>query len=397
MKQHKLLLGAALAAIFPIVVLAACADSISAGYDPPLPEASPSFVSPEGGEDVALPPPEVPMCKSYECPAPYTTCTDKPALCNTNLDTDVANCGACGNRCSTADGTPLPHALPICTKGECAVVCDSKYGDCNGEFADGCESPLENDPANCGACGTACKDGEVCWRFVCGCPPGWAQCGDGCTQLDQDTNNCGACGNACSLPDPDAGSGMGENVWPCDAGVLPPHFGPVCLESSCKIACSGGFADCNSDRCGDGCETDLANDVNNCGACGHACAPGQGCVKGKCECEDPSFTYCGGRCVDTLANPDNCGSCGHACPGGSETDWQSGYRNCIQGRCSFACSASRADCDLRLENGCEVEILVDPRNCGGCGIRCDIDGGQPCIDGQCLVKPCDTPDGGGVF
>ncbi|AKU93660.1 Tryptophan synthase alpha chain [Labilithrix luteola] len=392
MKQRKIIVAAVSAVAFPLVVLSACADSISAGYDPP-PAPGPTFVSPDAADEaIVSPPAEIAMCNSYECPAPHATCTDKPGLCNTNLDTDVANCGACGTPCAASDGEPVRHATPSCAKGECQVTCDAEFGNCNGEFEDGCEASLESDPANCGACGNACKDGEVCWRFVCGCPPGYAQCGDTCAKLDEDGKNCGACGNVCGLPDADAGAG----VWPCDAGALPPHFGPVCLSSACKIGCTDGYGDCNADRCGDGCETNLANDANNCGACGHACAPGQGCVKGKCECEDPNFTFCGGRCVDTLSHPDNCGSCGHVCPGGSSLDSHSGYRTCVQGRCSFECSASRADCDLRLENGCEVDILVDPRNCGGCGVRCDIDGGQPCIDGHCLMKPCDA-DGGVVF
>jgi hypothetical protein len=35
-------------------------------------------------------------------------------------------------------------------------------------------------------------------------------------------------------------------------------------------------------------------------------------------------------------------------------------------------------------------VSSDPRNCGACGVRCDLSIGQPCVDGACLEAPCDT-------
>src|SRR5204862_481855 len=44
----------------------------------------------------------------------------------------------------------------------------------------------------------------------------------------------------------------------------------------CALSCAAGQVECN------GTCKDLAGDVNNCGACGHACGAGQGCFNGYC-------------------------------------------------------------------------------------------------------------------
>ena len=330
------------------------------------------------------------MCVAYECPAPYATCPNKAGVCTANLKKDVDNCGACGVECKLADSTSPANATFYCGDGQCRLRCVGLFADCNGNPEDGCEVSVEGDPANCGACGNACKAGEVCWEAACGCPPGFTQCGSGCTKIESDPSNCGGCGTTCSLPSPDAGPAE----WPCGPGVLAPHQGPICAQSSCAIGCTDGHANCNDDICGDGCETNLANDPKNCGACGHACKAEEVCIDGECECSDPSLTYCG-RCVDLQRDEENCGTCGNVCPGLVEP-WKTGGPLCVLGRCTYHCAAGYADCDHRIDNGCEVDLMVDPTNCGACGVQCDLEGGQPCAAGQCLTKPCE-PDAGVVF
>ncbi|OJY18329.1 MAG: hypothetical protein BGO98_31765 [Myxococcales bacterium 68-20] len=350
--------------------------------------SGPAFTEPDAGPP---PEPDTPMCISYECPAPYATCLDKSGLCTTNLQTDLNNCGACGKKCAFPDEEIVRPGSFSCTNGECFLQCPALMGDCNGLLEDGCEAFLLT-PANCGACGIACKEGEICWKGACGCPPGYAQCGNECKQLDRDVDNCSACGSKCEPSD------VAPGAWPCGEGVLPPQFGAVCSNSSCGLGCTKGHFDCNNDMCGDGCETYVMKDPKNCGACGHACLPEQECVGGICVCEDPGHIKCPNGCIDPMSDPQNCGNCNNACPGyPGFPDGQRGFPICELGRCSFYCPPGRADCDGRIANGCEVDLMVDPLNCGGCGVHCDLENGQPCAEGRCLTKPCDVPDAGGVF
>ena len=125
------------------------------GFDPAPPP--PSFTEPDTG-----PPPQVdrPMCISYDCPAPYATCLDTPGLCTVNLDIDPNNCGACGHTCEFPEGAIEPRGSLACSGGKCFLQCEGEFGDCNGLLEDGCEASL-TDPANCGACGNACDEGQL--------------------------------------------------------------------------------------------------------------------------------------------------------------------------------------------------------------------------------------------
>jgi len=57
---------------------------------------------------------------------------------------------------------------------------------------------------------------------------------------------------------------------------------PACTAGVCSSSCAAGFADCDRDlgrgALGNGCETSLADDPQNCGACGAPCAAAAGTV-----------------------------------------------------------------------------------------------------------------------
>lgn len=380
MKKGNLAGALFAASVVAFAVLSACTDNLRAGIDvaPEVPE----FTNHDSMADAST---QVGLCNAYDCPAPYATCLDKSGLCTTNLSNDVDHCGSCDVRCPS-ESSEL-RAFFTCVDARCQMRCRANAADCDGLIDNGCEAALESDPQNCGACGTACAPGELCWRGACGCPSGRTNCNGECVRTDDDPLNCGACGNSCG------GAPASAVTWACGEGVIPEDATIGCAKGKCQTMCADGRADCNGDFCGDGCETGIA-DTPNCGACGRACKDEEVCVSGRCRSCGPGTTLCGSECVDLQSDANNCGACGNACPGlpglnGSGTSG-SGSPVCVLGRCSYECAVGYANCDGRLENGCEVDLTVDPQNCGACGKQCDLAGGQPCAGGECLTQPCDA-------
>ncbi len=92
------------------------------------------------------------------CPAPLTLCG---STC-TNVLTDPKNCGVCGNVCS------LPNGTSYCSSGLCWVEsCNFGWGDCDGVFWNGCETNLLTNVKNCGAYAVACQGGTTCYSGQC--------------------------------------------------------------------------------------------------------------------------------------------------------------------------------------------------------------------------------------
>jgi hypothetical protein len=95
---------------------------------------------------------------SSSCPSGQVFCG---GVC-TNLSSDINNCGTCGNKCAA------PNATAACTNGGCVIVaCNSGFANCNGQFADGCEVNTNSDINNCGTCGNKCAAGRSCVSGVC--------------------------------------------------------------------------------------------------------------------------------------------------------------------------------------------------------------------------------------
>lgn len=353
--------------------------------------APPSLESPpltqQGADAAAETASDAGLCAATECPSPYATCDSSRYRCDKNLDSDNDNCGACGVRCPGSNDTTVEsvlHADWRCGSGACQMSCKQGFSDCNGSPGDGCEVNTKCDPNNCGGCGIHCAAGVDCISGHCGCAHGLTQCEPPscsmydmfvCKDLSTDDANCGACGNACP-----------------PAEDLPPHTLSGCGNGECnRLKCEPGYDDCNGNIQGDGCEVKLADDPNNCGACGFKCGPGQRCSGGQCLCPGGAQLCEFGQGDDAQAfcfyvdvDPNNCGACGRRCP----TPPDGATAACRDGRCRIECAPGLADCDDDPRTGCETSTDSDPNNCGGCGIRCDIAAGQPCIRGQCALAPC---------
>ncbi len=262
------------------------------------------------------------------------------------VEDDPENCGACGRACA------LDHAAAACLAGLCRVAaCEAGFGDADGRSANGCECALQNGGVEaCNEVDDDC-DGIVDEGF----------------DLDRDVAHCGGCGQACDLF----------------------RAVPVCVEGACRVDHCADARDVDLDRLAEnGCECrrtgaevcdgqdndcdgrveegfNLDVDVNNCGACGRACATDHAtpsCVDGGCrvgQCE-PGF-------VDLNRSPDDgceCAAAGEVCNG--EDD----------------------DCDRAVDE--TFDLQNDPRNCGQCGAACVLDHATPrCAEGGCAVAACD--------
>jgi hypothetical protein len=213
---------------------------------------------------------EAGACKVAQCADGYADC-DGDAMngCEVDLQTDPQHCGTCSKAC-------MPSAdvkEPACAAGSCTVAqCTQGHTDCNGAYADGCETATATDVLNCGSCGVTCSSlnatGVSCGGGVCfpQCKAGFGSCGpkqNGCDfALTTDVKNCGSCGNACPIP---------------------PHaVSASCAAGACGVnACATGYGDCNQ-MGDDGCEVSTTSDPKNCGACNKACGPTSVCKSGAC-------------------------------------------------------------------------------------------------------------------
>lgn len=204
--------------------------------DVPSPDVPPDAASPVA--DAAADRPDAPDVPAG-CDADAGRCGDRCL----DLASDPANCGACGMSCGALPG--VAASAVRCEAGRCALTgaCLAGRGDCDGEAANGCEADLAQ-VGTCGRCGNACvapaNAYPTCDAGACGtaCLRGYADCdraaANGCeTSLTADRANCGACGTSC----PDE-----------------PNAAGVCVEGRCGFTCRAGFANC--DDLPNGCETE---------------------------------------------------------------------------------------------------------------------------------------------
>ncbi len=293
---------------------------------------------------------------------------------------DPSNCGSCGHACATGQ---------VCSAGQCATQCGGGLSLCGGTGGDGGATGLcvneQNDPNNCGGCGTVCPAGNACVAGSCSvsCPGTEINCNGKCVDPSGDDQYCGAT----------AGCGTGDAG---SAGTQCPS-GEVCNGGSCSVSCPGTEVNCNglcidpssnSQYCGAtaGCGT------GDTGGAGQSCPAGSTCSGGSCTAScAPGLTSCpvlasdGGAsvCVNEQTDPANCGGCGTTCG-----PYANGSAFCGAGHCTEVCNAGYADCSGTGTGGCTTNINSDPNNCGACGNVCPSPTGvQLCSAGVCADPP----------
>lgn len=256
-------------------------------------------------------------CKVKTCATDHLDCNgDVEDGCEVDYTSDSANCGGCASAGGRNCSEQFAHANAHCEAGECVFdACQGDWRDCEGGLADGCESNIMSDVQDCGACdrvcGTTNASATSCAAGVCvpECTGSWDTCSgseNGCTtNLATDEANCGGCGsgfvcesngttsNNCvdSSCDPKCSSGRGDcdtsryNGCETNTNTSTSHCGGCgnpcssanggtasCSSGQCSVSCGANFKNCNNENTArDGCETDVRNDPRNCGACNTNC------------------------------------------------------------------------------------------------------------------------------
>jgi hypothetical protein len=334
------------------------------------------------------------MCGIGGCNANFADCDGTAANgCEVNLTNTTNHCGSCGKNCGNNGWANV--ATYNCNASACGIAsCNNNFADCNGTAADGCETNLTNTVAHCGNCGTNCSGNGwpnvatySCNASMCGiatCNGGSADCNgvanDGCEVNTTNTvNHCGGCATDCNA-----------KGW---ANVM--SYG--CSGGNCTIAsCTANHMDCNGTAT-DGCEVDTTQ-AAHCGSCNNNCSNNNwsqvmaySCSAGSCgimTCVNP-YMDCNGvpgdGCEINVSNDVNhCGACGTDCTG---KGWQHVQTyNCAASMCGVAtCVTGFKHCTGMVSNGCETDTTKNP-NCGACGLDCSAGAdnhGLACVNSIC--------------
>ena len=208
-----------------------------------------------------------PVCNNGEC---VEKCTSDLVLCGltcVDLKTDLNNCGKCGNVCPQGMNTKST------CEGTCISTCINKYGDCNNDLSDGCESSFVD--RNLKSCATCKENYADCtnksnidcniylpdkhWTACNKCVSGFGNCDqkdiNGCeTELAPiHWSECGKCSSG-------YGNCDNKNENGCEIKLADKNW------SKCNT-CKSGFADCDG-KASNGCEVKLADknwsDCNTC-------------------------------------------------------------------------------------------------------------------------------------
>jgi hypothetical protein len=279
-------------------------------------------------------PTDVGQACTGNCPAP-DPCV-KAGTCSP-YKTSTAT-GTCYGVCSANGLTACVAGVKSCTYSTQRLdeLCNNLDDNCDGRIDEGFD--LQNDPANCGACGKVCTSpNSLAVSCVAGACASVTACQPGYKDLD------GKISNGCEYKCP----------------VYPP-VGETCngIDDNCD-----GLID------------------NSPAGSGQACTA---------DCPAPAPCIAAGNC--TLQISSNTSGCYGACAfDGRTACGASGSNSCSHpGKTAETCNGLDDDCDGLIDNG--FNLLTDVNNCGSCGYKCALPGttNASCVNGQCRSTQC-TP------
>jgi hypothetical protein len=267
--------------------------------------------------------------------------------------------------------TPLAAGDPRCN-GDGGLEVSTQGGPALGVLCNGADGADGADGAAgaTGPKGDPGTPGSVLVGSACAIPGG----GTGIVQMD--VAETGAISFKCEdfSTDP-ANCGSAGNAIPAD-GHLNANW--ACVNGQAVIAsCVTGYANANADPA-DGCEVNLMTDPNNCGSVGNVIPPpgtnhaGYACVNGVIAIASCASGYTdvnksvGDGCeVNLMTDPNNCGSVGTAIP---QQGSQHAFWACVAGTVTLtSCVSGYANANADPADGCEVNLNTDPLNCGSVG------------------------------
>jgi hypothetical protein len=123
-------------------------------------------IADEAGADPVTAPEPAPIAPALAPePAPEPTAMADAGLAESPAPSVAPEAGVTCPPCVIANG------IGVCVQGACVIIaCSKEHADCNANPADGCETNLTNDHANCGACGMVCPPNATCKGKTCRAP-----------------------------------------------------------------------------------------------------------------------------------------------------------------------------------------------------------------------------------